>query len=261
MEKKYCFTEEEMLDLIGSTDSVMMKNLVKIPNASKELKAKIYCAQPNLVNWLGCSDPFIRRELSKKGKWQFHFLKNPTEEEQLLAIEADRFSFSEIENPTLKVRRQALKNDPENIRYIKEPTAEEINLILDLKGWKEIEYFGKYLNEEQQERFLDLHPKAWHVISYFKDPSPAIRLKVLQRKGWAITEIENPTEEECLIALEDILFNQEHNDYFSKVLKQNSNKILTLFYKDIFKRTCSWSFHKKASELIKKFRKQQKEQV
>jgi phosphoribulokinase len=138
-----------------------------------------------------------KKEFVKSDSAGIHYIKDPSENLQLLALE--RYGtgvISLIRTPTEKVQLKAVKKEGEAIKYIKNPN-EEMQLEAVKQNGRAIEHI-KNPSEDVQ---LEAVKQEGEAIEYIKNPSEAVQLEAVKQRGTAIKYIKNPTEEMQLAAV------------------------------------------------------------
>jgi len=140
-------------------------------------------------------------EVIKKAIYNYprsiQYLDNPTEEQQLTAINNDASSFQFINNPSETVIEEVLYIRPTTIQYIPNPTEKQMTIAVN--GRAETIHYIKNPPESVQ---LVAVRQDGLSIQYIKDPSEKVEFEAVKKTGAAIKYIPNPSEELQLVAVE-----------------------------------------------------------
>ncbi|PLY08031.1 MAG: hypothetical protein C0625_03535 [Arcobacter sp.] len=132
-------------------------------------------------------------ELLKKYPFCIKYIKNPTEEEQLIAINSNSYAlnyiktpvsekikltaikrspnvFKQIKNPSFELQKEAVKANAKNIQYIKEQKEELQILAVQSDGYA-IEYIE---NPSLKVEEISLRETRTHSVSHIKKPNLAL---------------------------------------------------------------------------------------
>lgn len=146
------------------------------------------------------------------------FVKQQTEELQMIALRPAPMSFSYFTHPSKTVRKIALDRYPENIQYIANPTVPEQLSVMNrnhhlirsirrpctealvIAVSKEPEYYRKIKNppEPVSVEYVKHHPSN---IARVKSPSKAVKWSAIMSQPKSIDYIKDPTQEMIATAI------------------------------------------------------------
>lgn len=153
-----------------------------------------------------------------------HYFKNPTEEEQKIAVYNNPYSIQYIENPSEEVKLAAVKNNGSLIRYIENPSEELQRIAID-KIWNNIQfiknpseaiqlysirlsrglsldYLEHYSNVFVPERvYIEAINQSASNYSLIRNPSENVKIATVEKNFHFIRHIVNPSEEVQLAAV------------------------------------------------------------
>ncbi|MDB4330267.1 hypothetical protein N9948_00880 [bacterium] len=140
-----------------------------------------------------------KRDYVKKSNSGIHYIKDPSEELQLLHIKEHKEyddAISAIRKPTEKVQLKAIENRGFNIQYINKPTEK-----VQLEAVKELASAISYIKNPSEKVQLEAVKSHGDHLRRIKNPSEKVQLEAVKGQGTAIEYIENPSEKVQLEAV------------------------------------------------------------
>jgi len=134
--------------------------------------------------------------LERYGTGVISLIRIPTEKVQLEAVKLNVMAIQYINNPTENVQLEAVKKDGLAIRYIKNPTEN-----VQLEAVKKDGLAIRYIKNPTEKVQLEAVKKEGEAIQYIKNPSEAVQLEAVKQRGTAIKYIKNPSEDVQLEAV------------------------------------------------------------
>jgi hypothetical protein len=150
--------------------------------------------------------------------YAIQFIKNPSEAVQLAAVKQYGYAIRYIKNPSEAVQLAAVNQDGNAIKYIKNP-SEQLQLAAVKQNGVAIQYIEnpseqlqlaavkqngvaiQYIeNPSEQVQLAAVKQYAW-LIQYIENPSEAVQLAAVKKNGYAIQYIKNPSEAVQLVAV------------------------------------------------------------
>lgn len=125
-------------------------------------------------------------------------LDNVDEEFNLFIVKNNGNNIKYIKNPSKEVQKQAVSNTPLCIKYI-EDVDMEVGIMCVKSLWNSLELIKKPSKEIIEEA---IRTKGW-AIQYVKNPSEQLQLLAVMKDYDAIKYIENPSEKVQLAAIEN----------------------------------------------------------
>ena len=119
-------------------------------------------------------------------------------EEQLERIRRDGvlLRYVEVENKTVEMCLEAVKENSYALRYIKEPTNE-----LCLEAVRNNGYALQYINNPTEEMCLEAVKNSGDALAYIKNPTEEVCMEAVKKYGQALRYVKNPTKKTCLEAV------------------------------------------------------------
>jgi hypothetical protein len=156
--------------------------------------------------------------IKNNGGGVMSLIRTPTEKVQLEAVKQNPMAIEHIKNPTEKVQLEAVKKEGEAIKYIKNPSeAVQLEAVrqddraisyiknpseeMQLEAVKQNGWAIQYIKNPSEEMQLEAVKQNGWAIQYIKNPSEAVQLEAVKQRGWAIQYIKNPSEEMQLEAV------------------------------------------------------------
>lgn len=134
------------------------------------------------------------KHLIKKHVHLIKYVKNQTEDMQLLAVEVDPMLLGDLKKPTDKVIEKAISKDPYAIMYVKNQTEDMCKLAISIKPYA-IRYV-KYQTKEMHEQVLEHKDFYGFIPKYMVGLSRELQLKAINRDPYSIGFVEDDHLEE-----------------------------------------------------------------
>jgi hypothetical protein len=200
------YSEEEQLKAVKYNK----KNIIGITNPSLKVQEAALRKKTDCKTFERIQNPHrkIVLEVLPFCSYAIKYIKNPTEEQQLIAVGAQSRKdsvnvLSLIKNPSLKVQNEAIKYNFRSIEHIDNPTEEQQLMAVKSQN----------INDYDT------------VLSYIKNPTKKVQLEALKRNYRNIRDIEKPTEEMKRLIEENQLAAIKENSSNYYILKNPSAKI------------------------------------
>ena len=144
------------------------------------------------------SNPTEKEQLDalQKNGHSIQYIKNPSEAVQLAAVEKTGWAIVYITNPSEAVQLAAVEQNDTTIQYIKNP-SESVQLAAVNQEGRAI----KYIKNPSEAVQLAAVNQEGRAIKYIKNPSEAVQLAAVKRYGGSIRYINNPSESVQLAAV------------------------------------------------------------
>lgn len=117
-------------------------------------------------------------------------------EQLLLKLENNPEYINEINEVDEKLRLFIVKNNGNNIKYIKNPSRE-----VQKQAITNTPLCVKYIENVDEEVGIICVKSLWNSLELINNPSEKIVKEAIKTKGWAIQFVENPNEELQLLAV------------------------------------------------------------
>ena len=146
------------------------------------------------------------------------YIDNPSEQVQLAAVTQNGYAIQYIDNPSEEVQLAAVRRTGWAIQDIKTPSY-QVQLAAVEQTGQAIQYIDNpseevqlaaveqdvnainYIkNPSEEVQLAAVGYKAW-LIQYFKNPSEQVQLAAVKKDGYVIQDIKNPSEEVQLAAV------------------------------------------------------------
>lgn len=124
----------------------------------------------------------VKQEAIKYFPSNIAAIENPSEELKRLALTQNPLTIQSIENPTISDIELALKQDPETLKVIRE-VHEDIDI--------------------PEETLLNVVEEEPNMIAFIDNPSEAVQLQAVRRRGLSIQFLNNPSEEVQIEAIKE----------------------------------------------------------
>jgi hypothetical protein len=157
---------------------------------SRKFKSIILIKNPSEADQLAAVQEYGRA---------IQLIKNPTEKVQLAAVQQDGYAIQYIKNPSEAVQLAAVQQDGSAIQLIKNP-SEAVQLIVVQENGYTIEFIKNPTETVQ----LAALQQYGYAIQYIKNPTEKVQLAAVQKYGNAIDYIKNPSEKIQLAAVQKI---------------------------------------------------------
>jgi hypothetical protein len=241
------------------SESVCLKMVQKEPfvtitnlrNPSEAVCLKAVSSEGWYLQYIKRPTPKVRLKAVQEHGKAIQYIKNPTEEECLAAVSQNGYALSYIKNPSSAVKMAAIKQEPNAIIYIENPTEAEYLEILK-KNPRCFEYIE---NPSEKLCLFMIQNYNSSILEKIKNPSPLLRQESLKRDGWGLKYLRNLTEEEFLLGLETLLFKNEHNDVFEKLLTKHWAWRVSNYMIKTFKGNISFKNRRKAWLMVKQYQR------
>lgn len=135
------------------------------------------------------------------------YLDNPTEEQQLTAINNDASTFQFIKNPSETVIEEVLYIRPSNIQYIPNPTEKQMIIAVNARAES-----IKFIKNPPESVQLVAVTQDGESLQYIQDPTEKVEFAAVKTTPVAIRYIPNPSEELQLIVIEQNYNSVRHID-------------------------------------------------
>ncbi len=120
--------------------------------------------------------------------WSIRFIANPSDKAKLAAIGKDYTAIQCIENPTEEMKWLSIEKDAFNIRSIKDPSEEMKLKAVNKKGQAIV-----FIDDPSEQVQIAAVENDWYSMSRIKNPSEVVQLAAVRTYWRAIDYIENPT--------------------------------------------------------------------
>ena len=129
------------------------------------------------------------------------YIKHPSEEQQLMAVEGESTVIQYINNPSDKVKFAAIQSNPFAIGNIDNPTEKMKETAV--KQWRNA---IKYIQSPSEKLQLMAVKKSYDAIRFIDEPTEKVQKYVIKLDGRAIYLINDPSEEIQMLAVKQDLY-------------------------------------------------------
>ncbi len=176
----------KLVDIYELPDNLYQDNISKLKiNLPKEVQ-DVVSKNPKVIDTYS---EHLQKSFVILEPDNIEFIKNPSEDVQLVAVSKDGYSIGYINNPTEKVQLVAVSKSGWIIDNIKNP-SEDVQLAAVRRNDSSIEYIKNPTEKVQ----LAAVRKDKSLIKYIKNPTEKVQLAVVRKDESSIKHIKNLTE-------------------------------------------------------------------
>ncbi len=165
-----------------------------------------YCLQvvtkyDNMLKYIKCQTTEICIKAMEQYTENFVYIINQTPELCLFAVKQAGYLLNNVIQQTFELCLEAVKNCGLALQYIRIPLLEHEQEILDLEAVKQDPESIKYVKNKTDELKILAVQNRPFALQYIKDQTEELCWIALKIKAWSYSYIKNPTKEMFLYAL------------------------------------------------------------
>lgn len=202
--------------------------LQNVNEQTHEICLQAVRSHADAINFVNEQTPDICLEAVRRSGMSIRYVRKPSPEIDMAAVQRDGVAIKFIPSArqTLAIQEAAIKNNPESLRYIEQPSEKIKLLAIKLKPQTIL-----YVQDPTQKMIDFALTQDGRCIRGIRNPSAQNCLKAIQQNPDVIADIPNPTPEMCLKAVRlqgwtIFHIKDQTKDLCLEAVKQDANALL-----------------------------------